>query len=151
MPIIRVSTPIQGSASRVFDLARDIGLHEQSMRRHRERAVSGITSGLIGPGEDVTWEARHLGRTWRLTSRITQFEPPRHFRDTMVAGPFRRFDHDHLFEDAGDSTTMLDVFDYEVPYGSVGGLADLIFLRGHLRRVLVARASAIKAAAESPP
>jgi ligand-binding SRPBCC domain-containing protein len=106
---------------------------------------------LIGPGEDVTWEARHLGRTWRLTSRITQFEQPRRFRDTMVAGPFRRFDHDHFFEDAGDSTTMLDVFDYEVPYGSVGGLADLIFLRAHLRRVLVARAFAIKAAAEAPP
>jgi ligand-binding SRPBCC domain-containing protein len=85
-----------------------------------------------------------------VTSRITQFEPPSHFRDSMVAGPFRRFDHDHLFEDAGASTTMLDVFDYDVPYGLIGGLADLVFLRDHLRRVLAARASAIKAAAETP-
>jgi hypothetical protein len=45
---------------------------------------------------------------------------------------------------------MLDVFDYKLPYGLVGALADLVFLRGHLRRVLVARASAIKAAAEAP-
>jgi ligand-binding SRPBCC domain-containing protein len=150
MPVIRVTTPIQSSPSRVFDLARDIGLHEQSMRRHGERAVSGVTSGLIGPGEEVTWQARHFGRTWTVTSGITQFEPPSHFRDSMVTGPFRRFDHDHLFEDRGGSTTMLDVFDYDVPYGLVGRLADLILLRGHLRRVLAARASAIKSAAEAP-
>ena len=120
------------------------------MRRHGERAVSGVTSGLIGPGEEVTLQARHLGRTWTMTSRITQFEPPNHFRDSMVVGPFRRFDHDHFFEDGEDSTTMVDVFDYDVPYGLVGGFTDLILLRGHLRRVLVGRASAIKAAAEAP-
>ncbi len=45
---------------------------------------------------------------------------------------------------------MIDVFDYDYPSGLVGGLADLVFLRGHLRRVLVARASVIKAAAEAP-
>jgi ligand-binding SRPBCC domain-containing protein len=68
-------------------MARDIGLHVHSMADSQERAIAGVTSGCIGLGQEVTWEARHFGIRQRLTSRITQFDRPRHFRDTMVRVP----------------------------------------------------------------
>ena len=49
-------------------------------------------------GEEVTWSAKHFGVRQRLTSRITAFERPRRFRDSLVRGAFARFDHDHIFE-----------------------------------------------------
>ena len=52
-----------------------------------ERAVAGRTTGLIGLGESVTWEARHLGIRQRFTAEVTAFDRPRYFRDVMTPGP----------------------------------------------------------------
>ena len=98
MPVLELTTLVAAPVERVFDLSRSIDLHTASTAATGERAVAGVTSGLIGPGEEVTWRARHFGVWQSLTSRIVIFDRPRHFRDSMVRGAFRRFDHDHRFE-----------------------------------------------------
>ena len=84
-----------------------------------------------------------------LTSRIAAFDPPRHFRDSMVCGAFRRFDHDHFFERRGDLTVMRDRFDFESPMGLLGRVADQLILSRYLKMFLVERNQRIKAMAES--
>lgn len=149
MPRSVVVTPIRAPIERCFDLARSIDLHVVSQSRARERAVAGKTSGLIGPGEEVTWEARHLGVRQRLTSRIVAFDRPRHFRDSMVRGAFARFDHDHEFEARGEVTVMTDVFDFTSPLGPLGRLADWLLLDRYMRDLIAERAEVIRRAAES--
>ena len=149
MPIIKLETEISAPIEQVFDLARSIDLHRATMTRYKEKAVAGITSGLISLDETVTWEATHFGVRQRLTSKITRLERPRHFRDSMVRGAFRRFDHDHFFEQIGGKTTVKDVFDYDSPLGILGKFADALFLENHLREMLEERNQIIKAAAES--
>src|SRR5687768_18568482 len=121
------------------------------MAAYGERVVAGKASGLLELGDEVTWRARHFGVRLKLTSRITELDPPQHFRDSQVSGPFRRMDHDHDFHDRGGATTMVDRFDYELPAGPFGRLADRLVVRGHLRRVLEQRAAALKRAAEARP
>ena len=149
MPVIDLSTSISAPPQICFDLARDIDLHVRSTPGTNERAVRGITPGWIGLGQEVTWEATHFGIRQRLTSRITAFDRPRHFRDSLVRGAFRRFDHDHFFLPDGEGTTMRDVFDYETPFGWLGTHADRLFLRSYMVRLLAQRASIIKIAAEA--
>jgi hypothetical protein len=96
MPIISIVTRIAASIEVCFDLARSIDVHIESTVGTDEKAVAGVTSGLIDLGQEVTWEATHFGVRQRLTSRITAFDRPGHFRDSQVRGPFRRFDHDHF-------------------------------------------------------
>ena len=67
----------------------------------------------------------------------------------MVEGPFKRLVHDHLFEPAGGGTLMRDVFDYEAPCAGLGRLADRLFLRRHMLRLLEERNAVIKRAAEA--
>lgn len=55
MPVITLDTYIQASREVVFDLSRDIDLHQISTRHTNEKAIAGKTSGLIGLGETVTW------------------------------------------------------------------------------------------------
>jgi hypothetical protein len=55
---IHLETDIAAPTERVFDLARDIDVHQQSMAAIGERAVGGRTSGLIEAGESVTFRAR---------------------------------------------------------------------------------------------
>src|SRR6266852_9149678 len=140
MPRVRLETLSEAPPERVFDLARSIDLHAKGQARHRERAIAGVRSGLIGPGQIVTWEARHFGITQRLTSRIVAFDRPRSFRDSMVSGAFARFDHDHLFEVEGPGTLMTDLFDFESPLGPLGRLADCLFLTRYMSTLIGERA-----------
>lgn len=149
MAKIVLSTYIAAPPERCFDLARSIDLHTLSTAATGERAIGGVTHGLIGPGQEVTWRARHLGVWQELTSRIIAYERPVHFRDSMVRGPFRRFDHDHYFAPEDGGTHMTDVFDYAAPLGPLGRLVERLFLTRYLSRFLAERNQAIKSAAES--
>lgn len=124
MPIITLAMKIHVPIEVCFDLARSIEMHLQSTEATRERAVAGVTHGLLGLNQEVTWEATHFGIRQRFTSRITAFDRPNHFRDSQVCGPFRRFDHDHTFTIEAGSVIMTDVFDYESPLGLLGSCAD---------------------------
>ena len=150
MPVIRLQTVIHAPMERVFDLARSVDLHQASLAPSGETAVGGVTTGLIGPLQEVTWRAKHLGVWHYLTARITAFERPHHFRDSMVRGAFRRFDHDHFFEETSDGAVMMrDVFDYTTPLGVLGRLADRIFLQRYMTGLLIARNQVLKETAES--
>lgn len=149
MPVIDITTTISAPIQRVFDLARSVDLHAASTAQTEERAVAGVTSGLISLGQEVTWRARHFGVWQCLTSRITAFDPPSHFRDSLVRGAFRRFDHDHFFSEQGEITVMRDVFDFQSPLGVFGQIADRLILTRYLRHFLVRRNATIKEAAET--
>jgi ligand-binding SRPBCC domain-containing protein len=148
MAMIRIETFVAAPPERVFDLARDLDFHARSMAHTGERAVGGRTSGLIEAGEEVEWQARHLGLSWRLRSRIASMDRPRSFVDEQVAGPFARYDHRHTFVAHEGGTLMADEWHHVAPLGPLGTLADLLFLERHMRRTLTARAAAIKAEAE---
>lgn len=148
MPVIEIRTEVRAPLERCFDLSRDIDLHVVSMRATGERAVAGRTSGLIGLGEEVTWEARHLGVRQRFTSRITEFVRPHYFQDRMVRGAFRSFAHDHFFEPTESGTLMRDVLEFHSPLGPLGRIADALFLSRYLRALLLQRQQVVKVAAE---
>jgi ligand-binding SRPBCC domain-containing protein len=149
VPIIVLRTRVVAPPSRCFDLARDVNLHERSTAASRERAVAGVTSGLLGPGDEVTWEATHFGVRQRLTSRITAFDPPHRFVDEMVRGAFARFRHEHQFVAVEGGTEIVDTFDYTSPLGPLGRLADRLFLVRYMTRLLRERNAYLARAAES--
>jgi ligand-binding SRPBCC domain-containing protein len=133
---------------RCFDLCLDIDLHMQAMAHTNEIAVAGVTKGSIGPGEEVTWEGTHFGIRQRLTSRITAYRRPFHFRDSQVRGAFSRFDHDHFFSEAEGGTLMHNVFDFDSPLGVLGKLANRLYLTRYMTALLARRNKLIKEVAE---
>ena len=149
MPTIRIATSIDAPAERCFDLARDVGAHLRSTPGTGERAVGGVTIGLLELGDEVTWEARHLGIRQRLTARISRFERPVLFEDVMVRGAFASLRHVHEFLPRDGGTTMIDTFTFTSPLGPVGAIVDRLFLAGYMRRLLVSRANELKRMAES--
>jgi ligand-binding SRPBCC domain-containing protein len=149
MPTIRLEIFIAAPPERCFDLARDIDLHSRSVAYTRERAVAGVTRGLIGPGQTVTWEAVHLGVRQRLTVQITQYDRPRAFTDEMVRGAFAAMRHVHEFVPVDGGTLMRDVMEYRAPLGPLGRLADRLFLERHLRVFLTTRSRYLKQVAEA--
>lgn len=149
MPLIQLITEINAPIERCFDLSRSIDLHLLSTSKTDEKAIAGITKGLIGMNEEVTWRAKHFGVYQNLTSKITAFEKPYHFQDTMVKGVFKKIVHDHRFKQTGETTIMQDDFCFEAPFGILGELSSKLVLTNYLRTFLQERNMLIKKVAES--
>ncbi|MFD0783239.1 SRPBCC family protein [Micromonospora azadirachtae] len=143
MPLIEITTVVPAPAEQAFDLALDVDAHAASMSSTGERAVAGVVSGRMAPGESVTWVARHFGVRWRMTSRISAYDRPRRFVDEQVTGPFRRWRHEHTFAPgAADGTTVMrDVIDFAAPFGALGWLVKRALLHRYLRRLIESRNS----------
>jgi hypothetical protein len=119
-----------------FDRSRSIDAHTASMAASRERAIAGVTSGLIGLHEEVTWRAWHFGVPIRMTSRITQMATPTSFVDEQVRGPFAFFRHEHRFEPGSDGGTMMtDRVRFAAPLGIAGRAAELV-VGPYLKRLI---------------
>jgi ligand-binding SRPBCC domain-containing protein len=146
---IELMTRIAAPVERCFDLSRSVDLHMASTNWTGERAIAGVVSGLIGAGQQVSWCGRHFGVWVTQTGRITAFERPRYFQDSMVQGRFRSFCHDHYFEVQGNETVMRDLMQLEAPFGPAGLVAERVLLRRHMRDLLERRKECIRHAAES--
>ena len=149
MPSIHITTVIHAPIERCFDLARSIDLHQYTSARTNEKAIAGVTKGLINKGETVTWEAKHFGILQTLTSEITKMERPYGFEDCMVKGAFKKIKHLHTFEKNGEQTIMKDMFEFESPLGFLGKLFNKIILTNYMKRFLLERNNEIKKIAES--
>lgn len=149
MPKIRIETNIKAEKHIVFDLSRSIDLHKISTEQTSEEAIAGVTSGLIGANESVTWRAKHFGIYQKLSSKITAFEKPDYFVDEMEKGIFKSFKHEHIFQEIEGVTLMVDIFNYESPLGILGRIADKLFLERYMKRLLEKRNETIKEFAES--
>ena len=146
---IKLSSIINAPVERVFDLSRSIDLHILSTSHTGEKAVAGRTSGLIGLGESVTWQARHFGLVQHLTSKVTEYRRPYFFADEMVKGAFKSFRHEHTFTPAtGGKTLMTDTFTFAAPLGILGYVFSLLVLKGYMKTLLEKRNRVIKQTAE---
>jgi len=149
VPTIHLETLIAAPIGRCFDLMRDVEAHLRSTAKTHERVVAGRTSGLFEAGDEVTWEATHLGVRQRLTIRITRCEPPVLLEDEMVHGAFHTFHHRHTFCTQPDGTLMVDDLHFTAPLGPLGVLAERLFLERYMRTLLRERAAVLKQLAET--
>jgi len=146
---IRLETVITASISDCFELSLSVDAHTASMRRSGERAVGGVTSGVMKLGDAVTWRARHFGIVFRMTSAITELQYSSRFVDEQQRGPFRRWRHEHTFAPATSGRTLMtDIVEFESPFGLMGVLADRLVLARYLPKLLRQRNAWIKATLE---
>ena len=151
MTTLEAVTVVRAPIERCFDLARSVEVHLAGNVHCGEQAVAcgGVTTGLVGLGERVTWRAKHFGVWHELTSEITQMNPPRYFQDVMIEGIFQAMRHDHFFRLLSPAETEVrDVFVFAAPLPVLGWLAEVLFLRRYMQKLLHERNMALKASAE---
>ncbi|WP_107037558.1 SRPBCC family protein [Brumimicrobium mesophilum] len=149
MPIIQLNTKINAPIDRVFDLSRSIDLHKLSTAHTNEEAIAGRINGLIELHECVVWRAKHFGITQKLTSKITEFNAPFKFTDEMQKGAFKSFKHEHFFKEISGITEMTDIFNFTSPFGILGRMADKLFLKNYMTKLLEQRNKMIMEFSES--
>ena len=76
-------------------------------------------------------------------------QSPDFFTDEMLKGDFKSFHHQHHFKAAENGTIMIDLIDFESPYGIIGKIANRLFLRSYIEKFLIKRNIVIKDYAET--
>ena len=149
MTTIYLSTKIKASIQTVFDASRNIDIHQLSANKSNEKAIAGVTSGLINRNETVTWRGKHFRLYLTHKSRITAMEIPNYLVDEMVKGHFKSFKHEHTFTEKNGDIVMIDFLQYETPIGLFGKFFDRYFLEKHMRIFLLERNNVLKNLAEN--
>lgn len=93
---------------------------------------------LMKPGTLIDYQIRIHGIPIRWRTEITEWNPPFHFVDCQVRGPYRLWKHTHSFESKDGGTLCKDHVDYW-PIG--GGLINRLFVRSDVERIFAYRKS----------
>jgi ligand-binding SRPBCC domain-containing protein len=78
---------------------------------------------------------------WRMpwNTEITVWQPPHRFVDRQIKGPYRVWEHTHLFEEKCGDTQMTDVVRYAVPGFVLSPLVHHFFVRPRLEKIFTFR------------
>ena len=66
------------------------------------------------PGALIDYRLSLRGIPMRWRSQITEWDPPHRFADTQRRGPYREWDHTHIFEDRDGGTFVHDIVRYRL-------------------------------------
>lgn len=149
MPTIELTTVINAPIERCFLLSLSVDVHTLSTAHTHEQAIDGKMSGIMQLGDFVTWKAKHFGIWQELSSKITEYHFPTYFCDEMLKGAFKSIRHEHHFTSNNGQTILKDIFHFESPLGILGKLANGIFLKSYMYKLLYQRNKTIKDLAES--
>ena len=84
----------------------------------------------------------HIPLRWEsLIDEVILF---RQFKDIQTKGPYKLWEHTHIFETANKGVTMKDHVLYRMPYGALGALAHRLFVKKQLNELFGYRAAAIQ-------
>src|SRR5258707_350151 len=101
MVTIRSTTQIYAPIERCFRLSMSVEIQAAATG---QKAIAGVTAGLLGPGDTVTWR----GPGGKHQSLIEVWRPYSYFREIMLAGPFKAYEHEHHFATRNDGTRIRD-------------------------------------------
>jgi ligand-binding SRPBCC domain-containing protein len=94
-------------------------------------------------GTVLDYTIRLMGLQVRWTTLISEYEPPHRFCDVSIRGPYSYWHHTHTFEDTEDGTVMTDEVRYAMPFGFLGRVVRLFWVRRQLDQIFDYRARVI--------
>lgn len=92
------------------------------------------------PGMFITYKVSPApGIKLNWVTEITQISTGKFFIDEQRRGPYRIWHHEHHFKKVEGGVEMRDILYYAVPFGFIGKLANLIFVRNKVKQIFIFR------------
>jgi ligand-binding SRPBCC domain-containing protein len=110
----------------------------------------GNLTQIAGPGSLITLSFRPvpflpLRSVW--VARILEYVPGSHFKDTQQQGPMKSWSHTHQFisefRNGVEGTLVRDIVDFQLPFGLLGRVADILFVRALMKTTFRSRQRAL--------
>jgi ligand-binding SRPBCC domain-containing protein len=126
---MHVNAPIE----RCFLLSTNVELVAETLKM---KAVDGRRRGLVERDDQILWAGWKFGLPQMHESKITAYERPEYFQDTMVHGRFHFYQHDHTFTEIGGHTLLQDKVRFSLPLGPVGALVAEYVMVPYMARMI---------------
>jgi ligand-binding SRPBCC domain-containing protein len=140
---IHIRAPIE----RCFLLSTDIQLVGRTLGM---KPIEGKTAGKILAGDTLLWAGWKFGFPQMHETLVTRYDPPAFFQDTMGRrGRFKRFQHDHFFQEVDGYTLLNDKIRFTLPFGFLGRLVGQHLLVPYISRTLRRRMVLLRQVAET--
>ena len=93
----------------------------------------------MAQGTLLDYQIRLFGIPINWRTIIDNYDPPNKFVDRQLAGPYKLWHHTHLFKTIqtadGVATEMTDHVRYQLSFGPIGKLANVVFVSRTLERI----------------
>ena len=96
-------------------------------------------------GATIAYALRVRGIPLRWLTEIERWNPPYEFIDIQTRGPYKLWRHTHRFSEAAGGTSIVDIVEYELPFGFMGRLAHRLQVARDLSRIFDYRAQHVQA------
>lgn len=88
------------------------------------------------PGMFITYKVSPaFGIKLNWVTEITQTRNRKFFIDEQRRGPYSLWHHEHHFKEVNGGVEMHDILYYVVPFGVLGKLANLVFVRNKVKQI----------------
>ena len=95
-----------------------------------------ITSGAekeMFPGQIIQYNVSPFkGISTRWVTEITHVQEGHYFVDEQRFGPYSLWHHKHFIKETKGGIIMEDIIDYKIPFGILGQLAQILFIKKQL-------------------
>ena len=136
MAHLQVSAIVPGPRSEVFDLICAPSQLPYLLADHIEVQVT-RSADVLKRGSEYEFLMTRFGFSQAVCLRIEDYLKGSRLTYRQSEGLFADWVHTIKFEDHGEQQTLvIDYVDYKLPFGLVGYLADDLFVRRDMKRIL---------------
>lgn len=89
----------------------------------------------VHEGTELNYKLKLHGIPLDWTSKIINWNPNNGFVDTQIQGPYKKWHHEHAFQDLGEGCLMRDIITYQLPAGWLGELVASKWVRSDLQKI----------------
>lgn len=139
---IHINAPVE----RCFLLSTHIELIGRPLSM---QPIEGKREGMLEGGDRLVWAGWKFGLPQMHESLITRYERPCFFQETMLRGRFKRFQHDHHFDQIDGYTLLTDKLRFSMHLGWPGKKVGKYVFLPYLSKTLRQRLELVKRVAES--
>jgi ligand-binding SRPBCC domain-containing protein len=107
--------------------------------------ILSVSSEKMYPGMIIIYKVRPvLNIPLKWISEIKHVKEPEYFVDEQRFGPYRFWHHTHRFEEINNGIEMTDTLHYKIRFGTIGKIANILFVRKKLKEIFDYRHSQIE-------
>ena len=82
--------------------------------------ILSMSTPQIQKGSIIWYKLKLRGVPMKWQTLISEWNPPYHFVDEQLSGPYRIWRHTHTFKQVEGRTLISDRVEYELPFGALG-------------------------------
>lgn len=109
------------------------------------QVTNGTGSEAMYPGMIITYKVSPvLGVPMDWVTEITHVKDLEFFVDEQRIGPYKMWHHQHKLTSIKEGVRMDDIVTYQPPFGIIGAMANVLFIRRQLQQIFNYRRVAVE-------